>query len=107
MEQVISLNVTPIELKNLIQDAVKSQFEKYRLPETETDEIGGIELAAQITGKAVPTIYNLCADNKIPHSKRGNKLYFSSLELKKWIRNGKRKTQDEISQDAENFNNKK
>lgn len=58
---------------------------------SEPDEIGkGAEYAAQITGKAIPTIYGLVSKRLIPHSKRGGDLYFSKKDLLAWIQEGKR-----------------
>lgn len=64
----------------------------------EADEIGkGAEFASKITGKAVPTIYDLVHKRQIPHSKRGGDLYFSKTDLLNWIKGGKRKTVAEIT----------
>ena len=71
------------------------------------DEIGGIELAIELTGLAKPTIYGLVSERKIPYSKRGKKLYFSRKELLIWLTNGKRKTHDEIAAEAVNFDVKR
>ncbi len=72
-------------------------------PQTEPDEIGGVDLAVKITGKAKPTIYSLCHARLIPHSKQGKQLYFSRKELTDWLKSGKRKTQSQLALDAENF----
>src|SRR4028119_141219 len=72
-------------------------------PQTETDEIGDVELAMKITGKAKPTIYDLVHKRLIPHSKQGKDLYFSRSELLRWVTDGKRKTRSEIAVEAENF----
>ncbi|MGI4872109.1 MAG: helix-turn-helix domain-containing protein [Janthinobacterium lividum] len=62
---------------------------------TATPELGGIELAEQITRLSKPRIYALVSKRGIPHSKRGNKLYFNRAELLTWVENGRR---DEASQ---------
>ena len=90
-----------------IRTAVRSEFEiaqKLYDQNNEADEIGGIELAVKTTGLAKPTIYGLCADHKIPHSKpSGKKLYFSKRELLEWLKSGKRRTQSELALEAETF----
>ena len=84
-----------IELQNFFSTF---QFQ----PQTEIDEIGkGAEFAAKITGKAIPTIYDLVHKRLIPHSKRGKDLYFSKKDLLAWIRAGKRKTTAEIQEAAQ------
>ena len=92
---------TTDEIRTVVRDVLADFFSSYQLQaQTEIDEIGGVELAMKITGKAKPTIYSLCSERKIPHSKRGKQLYFSRRELLEWIHSGKRKTASEIQSDA-------
>ena len=85
------------EIRAAVHEALADFFLSYQPQlQTEIDEIGGVELAMKITGKARPTIYSLCSERKIPHSKRGKQLYFSKRELLDWISSGKRKTAAEI-----------
>ena len=84
------------EIEAAVNRAVINALASHQIYPTETpDEIGGVELASRITGKAVPTIYGLVHDRLIPHSKRGKQLYFSKNELLKWIADGRRKTHAE------------
>lgn len=53
-------------------------------------EVGGIELAQEITRLSKPRIYALVSARGIPHSKRGNKLYFNRAELLAWVERGRR-----------------
>lgn len=54
------------------------------------DEIGGIELASQITRLSKARIYTLVSDRGIPHKKRGNRLTFRRSELLEWLDKGNR-----------------
>ncbi|MDQ6786156.1 MAG: helix-turn-helix domain-containing protein [Acidobacteriota bacterium] len=92
-------NLTIEDISKAIRNELRGYFEQQEEKERE-DEIGGIELAIELTGLAKPTIYGLVSERKIPHSKRGKKLYFSRKELLIWLTNGKRKTQDEIAAEA-------
>jgi predicted DNA-binding transcriptional regulator AlpA len=93
---------TTDEIRSAVRDELAAFFSLYHLqPQVETDEIGGVELAMQITGKAKPTIYDLVHKRQIPHSKRGKQLYFSKRELLDWISSGKRKTVAEIQSAAQ------
>jgi len=56
------------------------------------EENGSIELAVKVLDLAKPTIYALVSKGQIPHSKRGNRLYFNRTELLAWIAEGKRNT---------------
>jgi hypothetical protein len=53
-------------------------------------EIGGLELAQDITKLSKARIYALVSARALPHSKRGNKLYFSRAELLAWVAAGSR-----------------
>ena len=100
---------TKDDIRAAVRDELTSFFSSHHFqPQTEIDEIGGIDLAVQITGLAKPTIYALVSDLKIPHSKpSGKKLYFSRLELLNWLKAGKRKTSAELALEAENHNPKR
>ncbi|MFD1874345.1 helix-turn-helix domain-containing protein [Hymenobacter bucti] len=53
-------------------------------------EMGGIELAQEITRLSKARLYALVSARQIPHAKRGNKLYFTRAELQAWVTSGKR-----------------
>ena len=55
-----------------------------------TAEIGGIELAVQITRLSKPRIYALVSERALPHKKRGNRLFFNRAELLAWVETGNR-----------------
>jgi len=57
---------------------------------TPAPEVGGIELAQEITRLSKPRIYALVSKRGLPVAKRGNKLYFNRAELLAWVNAGKR-----------------
>lgn len=61
---------------------------------TPAPAVGGIELAQEITRLSKPRIYALVSARGIPHSKRGNKLYFNRTELLAWVERGRRSEGD-------------
>lgn len=65
-----------------------------------------IKQAADFITLSVPTIYGLVHRAEIPVNKRGKRLYFSKQELTAWIKAGRKKTNDEISKEAESYLNK-
>lgn len=72
--------------------------EKSNPPEPEqfldVNEVGELlRLSAQ-------TIYGLVHTRQIPHSKKGNRLYFKKSELQQWMQDGRRKTISEINEQA-------
>lgn len=56
------------------------------------DEVGGIELARQVTRLSAARIYTLVSERKLPHKKRGNRLTFRRAELLAWLDEGNRET---------------
>lgn len=106
MQNLIFTQLSIPEVRQLFREEIENFFKTNPIPsETESDEIGGIDLAVEITGLAKPTLYSLCSKRRIPHSKQGKRLYFNRAELIRWLKDGKRKTQAEIAAEAENHAN--
>lgn len=105
MENLVFTQLSISEVRQLFRQELEAFFATHPISNSqpESDEIGGIEMAEQITGLAKPTIYGLVAQSKIPAMKRGKKLYFSKHELLNWIKQGKRKTTFEIEAEAESY----
>ncbi|MBJ6111791.1 helix-turn-helix domain-containing protein [Hymenobacter sp. BT523] len=61
---------------------------------TTSPEVGGIELAQEITRLSKTRLYALVSARGIPHAKRGNKLYFNRKDLLAWVENGRRSEAD-------------
>ena len=57
---------------------------------TSGPEVGGMELAQEITRLSKPRVYALVSEGRLPNSKRGNKLYFNRADLLAWVNAGKR-----------------
>ncbi|MVM35481.1 helix-turn-helix domain-containing protein [Spirosoma sp. HMF4905] len=60
------------------------------------DEVGGIELARQVTRLSAARIYTLVSKRLIPHKKRGNRLTFRRSELLAWLDEGNREQKEEV-----------
>lgn len=108
MENLVFTQLSVTEVRQLLREELEGFFAEKQINKnkSETDEIGGIDLAIEITGLAKPTIYDLVSERKIPHSKQDKRLYFSRQELTDWLKQGKRKTQAEIKIEAENYGQK-
>ena len=85
-------------LENLEQE-VRKMAEKMSPP---VEEPVNIAEAARILGKKPNTVYQLCSRRQLPHFFRGQ-LYFFPSELVAWIKNGRKKTLEEL---ADSYNNK-
>ncbi len=67
------------------------------------DKFANITEAAEILELAKSTVYNLVSAGKIPYMKKSKRLYFSRKELLDYIETGKRKTVDEIEDEAHSY----
>ena len=66
----------------------------------EQDEIMPVTKAAIFLNLAVPTVYSKVCRKELPVNKRGKRLYFYRSELTEWIKSGRKKTAEEIRDDA-------
>ena len=65
-----------------------------------TEELFNIKQASAFLNMSIPTIYCKVSSREIPANKRGRRLYFYKSELEEWIRGGRRKTMQELQQEA-------
>jgi len=69
--------------------------------ERKEDEILNIDQAAEFLKISKSTLYTLTSQKRIPHFKKGKKLYFKLSELLLWIESGKKMTQEEFDKMSE------
>lgn len=62
-----------------------------------------IQKAAKFLSLTVPTMYSKVSKNELPFMKRGKRLYFSRTELLEYLKEGRKKTNAEIEQEAETY----
>jgi excisionase family DNA binding protein len=62
-----------------------------------------IQQASEFLNLSVPTIYSKVSKGELPVMKQGKRLYFSSIELMQFIKDGKKKTYAEIEAEAVNY----
>ena len=105
MNQILLSGMEPSELLNSIRHIVQEAFFTFQStpPVQPSNRMGGIGLAREVTGLATSTLYNLVAQNRIPHCKKGGKLFFMEEELHQWILAGRRKTTAEVATDVDAF----
>ncbi len=97
---------------NNLPEAVKELFTKLdnierllgsQKNQPETDQLLSIQQAGELIKLTPPTIYGLVSKNEIPFSKKGKRLYFSKVDLIDWIKEGRKKTIAEISNEASTY----
>jgi len=92
-DKIISLQA---EIREMAENAIQKP---------EIDDILNVEEAMDFLGFRKSTIYTKVNRGEIPHMKRGKRLYFSVTELKKYLRDGKRMTNDEVNEMAKKYLN--
>mgnify|MGYP006149767781 FL=1 len=96
-EAVTTLTKEVSELKNLI---ITNQEQ----PTKEQPEILlNVQEAAEFLKLEVPTIYSKVSRGELPVMKRSKRLYFSSIELMDYLKQGRKKSSAEIEQEAESY----
>lgn len=65
-----------------------------------------IQQASEFLNLSVPTIYSKVSKGELPVMKQGKRLYFSSIELMQFIKDGRKKTNAEIEAEAVDYLNK-
>lgn len=88
-------------------DSLLSLIQGAQQPPIEQDEIFTVSQAAAFLKMAEPTLYAKCSKKEIPHSKRGGRSYFSKHDLIEWLKEGKVKTNTEISAEATAYTTRK
>ena len=92
------------ELKRLLIEKQES-----KTPTETPEQLLTVQEAAQFLNLTVPTIYSKVSKGELPVMKRSKRLYFSSTELMEYLKEGRKKSNAEIEQEAEAYlsNNKK
>ncbi|MEJ0055403.1 MAG: helix-turn-helix domain-containing protein [Bacteroidota bacterium] len=100
--ETLDLRLSNIE--NLLLDISKKN-EQSRVVVNHPDEILNIRQASELLGLAIPTLYSMVSERRIPFSKepKGKKLMFVKSELIAWVKNSRRSTTNELELAADNY----
>jgi excisionase family DNA binding protein len=98
-----NFNELPEVVRQLFEKVERIEILLARLEpkEDNENELLNVEEAAGFLKVSVAALYTKVSRQEIPVNKPGKRLYFNRTDLKEWIRQGKRKTLNEIRQDAE------
>lgn len=110
-QEQVFFNVPLSRLEPIFKRWVKEVQQEFQPqgyePVTPSDELLTIQQAAKFLNLSVPTMYGKVAQRSIPVMKRGKRLYFSRTELMDYLKGGRKKTTDEIEQEAKTYTKKK
>lgn len=105
MEQVLTFDQLPKAVKMLTNEVCEIKrllLERQEQAPTEhLEELWTIEQAAKFLCLSVPTLYSKVSKGELPVMKRSKRLYFSSIQLMEYIKEGRKKSNAEIEQEAE------
>ena len=112
MDKKVFISLPIEDLQTVIIDCVNSclRINNQEQPTTEhPEQLLTVQEAAKFLNLTVPTIYSKVSKRELPVMKRGKRLYFSSTELMDYIKEGRKKSNEEIEAEAETYlsNNKK
>jgi excisionase family DNA binding protein len=62
-----------------------------------------IQEAAEFLNLTVPTLYSKVSKRELPVMKRSKRLYFSSIELLEYLKDGRKKSNAQIEDEAEQY----
>ena len=102
LQKMLEEFFTPIFERSLTE-VMQKQLRASDSHENYPNEILSANEAANFIGVSLATLYGLTSARKIPHNKRGKRLYFDRQELIAWIREGKRKSMSEIEDEATGY----
>ncbi|MDI9864415.1 helix-turn-helix domain-containing protein [Flectobacillus sp. DC10W] len=99
------------QLGQMINDAVKKALTELPLQLSESSENDNKLLTVEETAKflnlSVPTIYSKVSKRELPALKQGKKLHFLKSELFEYLKRGRKKTNEEIAEEASAYTKKK
>jgi excisionase family DNA binding protein len=105
MKLELTQNDLPQAISTLLFEVqeLKAIIANQSTPSNTAPDFLNIEQAGELLGLAKQTMYILVSKGKIPHMKKGKKLYFSRAEIEQYIRSGKRVTSGEADVFVNNF----
>ena len=113
MEQNLTFDQLPKAVTMLTKEVSELKrllIEKQERPTTDQPEqLLTIQEAAEFLSLTVPTMYSKVSKGELPVMKRSKRLYFSRTELLDYLKDGRKKSNAEVEQEAKAYllNNKK
>lgn len=113
MDKTVLISLPIEDLQTVIIDCVNSCLrnnkQESKTPTDQPEQLLTIQEAAEFLSLTVPTMYSKVSKGELPVMKRSKRLYFSRTELLEYLKDGRKKSNAEIEQEAEAYllNNKK
>lgn len=113
MDKTVLISLPIEDLQTVIIDCVNSCLrnnkQESKAPTDQPEQLLTIQEAAEFLSLTVPTMYSKVSKGELPVMKRSKRLYFSRTELLDYLKDGRKKSNAEIEQEAKAYllNNKK
>ena len=88
------------QLTNDVSEIKRLLLQQGNEPAPAADELLTVQDTAKFLRLSVPTIYNLIHKGELPMMKRAKRCYFTREDLLNYLKEGKRKSNTEIQNDA-------
>jgi len=105
MNDLMLTSIRKEELSAMIENSVRKVLSETPSSNSEekTQDFLSIEEASKFLNLAKATVYTLTSAGKIPVIKKGKRLYFTKQELMDWLKKGRKKTIEEIEEEATQY----
>jgi excisionase family DNA binding protein len=107
MEKVLTFDKLPEAVLMLIKEVSELKcllIEKQeQAPTHQPEQFLTIQEAAEFLSLTVPTMYSKVSKGELPVMKRSKRLYFSRTELLEYLKEGRKKSNAEIEQEAKAY----
>lgn len=98
---ILKIEVPEAALSTIIKRELQAFFANVKPQKQEQHpEILNFKEACKLLSCSGSLLYKLTAARKIPHSKRGKKLYFERKRLLEWMTENEVSTQEEVRENA-------
>ncbi|MCZ4245840.1 helix-turn-helix domain-containing protein [Pedobacter punctiformis] len=105
MNELMLTSIKKEELSALIENSVRKVLSENPASTNEnpSPDFLTIDEASKFLNLAKATVYTLTSAGKIPVIKKGKRLYFTKQELMNWLKKGRKKTIEEIEEEAASY----
>lgn len=100
MQPTSVIVVSPPDLENIVEAVVRKVLREQTSFSAPAEAFLTLEQAATFLRMSKSALYAHTSQRKVPHIKRGRKLFFRLPELEAWILEGRKKTREEIARDS-------
>ncbi len=105
MNKTVLISLPIEDLQTVIIDCVNSCLrnnqQESKTPTDQPEQLLSIQEAAEFLSLTVPTMYSKVSKGELPVMKRSKRLYFSRTELLDYLKDGRKKSNYEIEQEAD------